>query len=233
MRDFSTRSFEPEWMDDPAVDATTLTACLSDLATVNTWTLARRPTLDWLARATAHLPKSAAFSLLDVGFGDGDMLRAIHRWAVKRGLRPHLSGLDLNPWSEVAARAATPPEMAIDYRIGDVFEAEAGNPDFIISSIVTHHMRDAEVVAFLRLIEARSKGGWFVNDLHRHWIAYYGFTALSTLMRWHPFVRHDGPLSVARSFVRADWERLIAESGVTGAEIRWRFPFRFCVGRIK
>jgi hypothetical protein len=123
--------------------------------------------------------------------------------------------------------------MAIDYRTGDVFETRMAKPDFIVSSIVTHHMRDAEIVAFLRLMEARSSRGWFVNDLHRHWIAYYGFTAFSALMRWHPFVRHDGPLSVARSFVRADWERLLADSGVRAAEIRWRFPFRICVGRIK
>ncbi len=39
-------------------------------------------------------------------------------------------------------------------------------------------------------------------------------------------------VSVARSFRRADWQRLLAEAGVA-AEIRWRLAFRWCVGRLK
>ncbi len=234
MRSFAQRSTEAELMDDPAVDEATLRACLVDLATVNSWTLARPPTLKWLAEATRWLPKGAHFTLLDVGYGEGDMLRAIHAWATARGLRPDLSGVDLSPWSETAARAATPRTMAIDYKTGDVFD-EAGRYDLIVSSIVTHHMSDEMVVRFLRMMEERANFGWFVNDLHRHPIAYYGFKALSTLMRWHRFVRHDGPVSVARSFTVADWERLVAEAGLDRdtVTIKRVFPFRICVGRIK
>lgn len=232
MRSFAVRSFEPELMDDPDVDEATLRECLADLAKVNVWTLARPPTLRWLRRATRGL---TSFTLLDVGYGEGDMIRAIHRWATTRGLRPVLSGVDLSPWSETAARAATPPEMVIDYRTGDVFDVEPGRQDFIVSSIVTHHMTDELVIRFLQLMEARAAKGWFVNDLRRHWFAYYGFKAFAALMRWHRFVRHDGPLSVARSFTVADWERLIAAAGLdrTSIEVRRVFPFRICVGRIK
>ena len=46
-----------------------------------------------------------AFRLLDVGFGHGDMLRAIARWARRRGIAVDLVGVDLNPKSEAAARA--------------------------------------------------------------------------------------------------------------------------------
>ena len=235
MRSFAARSTELELMDDPSVDETTLRACLADLAKVNSWTLARPPTLKWLETATRWLPKGSSFTLLDVGYGEGDMLRAIHRWATRRGLRPVLSGVDLSSWSESAARAATPRDMAIDYRTGDVFDVEPGAHDFIVSSIVTHHMSDDMVVRFLRLMESRATLGWFVNDLHRHPIAYYGFKVLSTAMLWHRFVRHDGPVSVARSFTRADWERLVACAGLDrdSLEIDWRFPFRICVGRIK
>lgn len=234
MRSFAERSAEAELMDDPSVDEATLRACLVDLAAVNSWTLARRPTLKWLAEATRRLPKGSRFTLLDVGYGEGDMLRAIHHWATGRGLRPALSGVDLSPWSESAARAATPRTMAIDYRTGDVFD-EAGRHDLIVSSIVTHHMSDEMVVRFLRLMQERADFGWFVNDLHRHPVAYYGFRALSALMRWHRFVRHDGPVSVARSFTVADWRRLIAAAGLDGdrVTVERRFPFRICVGHIR
>lgn len=236
MRSFALRSTEAELMDDPAVDYATFRDCLADLARVNDWTFARPPTLGWLAQATCRLPPGAAFTLLDVGFGEGDMLRAIHRWATRRGFRPALIGIDLSPWSAPAARAATPPGMAIDYRTGDVFDFEPERRiDFVISSLVTHHMDDETVVRFLRWMEARAAHGWFVNDLNRHPIAYYGFKALSALMRWHPFVRHDGPVSVARSFRRRDWQRLIAAAGLPRAEVslRWHMPFRLCVGRIR
>ena len=76
--------------------------------------------------------------------------------------------------------------------------------------------------------------GWFVNDLHRHQLAYYGFGALSLAAGWHRFVQHDGRLSVARSFRRADWERLLAEAGLDGvARVRWHVPFRLCVSRVR
>lgn len=223
-------------MDDPAVDEATFRDCLTDLAAVNGWTLARPPTLRWLARATRGLPEGAGFTLVDVGFGHGDMLRGIHAWAIQRGLRPDLIGVDLSPWSAPAARAATPPDMAIDYRTGDVFETRFDLPvDFVVSSLVAHHMTDAQLVAFLRWMEATAAKGWFVNDLHRHALAYHGFRALSTLMRWHPMVRHDGQLSVARAFRRNDWERLIAKAGLDrkAVTLRWHLPFRLCVGRLR
>ena len=77
------RSLRDELMDDPALDLATYAAVLGDLSQVNTITMARRPTLAFLDRA---LRGAKTFRLLDVGFGDGDMLRAIARWAAKRGL---------------------------------------------------------------------------------------------------------------------------------------------------
>ena len=89
------------------------------------------------------------------------------------------------------------------------------------------------MVRFLRWMEASAVRGWFVNDLHRHALAYHGFRALSRLAGWHRFVQHDGPISVARAFRHRDWERLLDEAGLRGvAEVRWYTPFRLCVGRL-
>ena len=77
--------------------------------------------------------------------------------------------------------------------------------------------------------------GWFVNDLHRHWLAWRGFQVLGWAARWHDFVRHDGAVSVTRSFRRADWERLLAEAGIdrSTVTVEWKLPFRLCVGRVR
>ena len=234
MRDFSVRSSDTEWMDGDEVGADTFAACLASLARANTVTLARPPTLAWLDRATARLDPATAFTVVDVGFGDGDMLRAVRRWAIRRERRADLVGYDLNPRSAPAAKARTDPGLNITFRTGDVF-AMTEPVDFVISSLTAHHMTDEELVRFLRWMEASATRGWFVNDLHRHPLAYPGFKVLAWLGGFHPFVRHDGPISVARSFRRADWLRLLASAGIDSrrVDIVWRFPFRLCVGRMK
>jgi SAM-dependent methyltransferase len=233
--DFSRRSRARELMDDEEVTAEDFAACLRDLDTVNTVTLARPPTLRWLERLRRRT-KLQRLTILDVGFGHGDMLRAIRAWARGRGVEADLIGVDLNPWSAQAARAATPAEDRILYHTGDVFDFEPDRPvDVIVSSIFAHHLDDDQLTRFLAWSEARAIRGWFVNDLHRHPIAYHGFKWLARAARWHRFVQHDGPVSVARSFVRADWERQLAAAGIPrgAAEIRWHVPFRYCVGRVK
>ena len=233
MIDRRRRSEQPECLDDPAVDAATRQRCLDDLAIVNTVTLARPPTLAFLRAAARDLPRGAEFSVLDVGFGQGDMLRRIARWGARRGLRMRLQGVDLSPASADAARRVTPPDLPIDYRTGDVFDEPPGSVDVVISSLVTHHFVDPDVIRFLRWMEATARRGWFVNDLHRHPIAYYSFGALSRAAGWHPIVRHDGQLSVARAFRHRDWARLLQAAGLERqARVRWHVPFRLCVGRL-
>ncbi|MBV9785251.1 MAG: methyltransferase domain-containing protein [Acidisphaera sp.] len=234
MIDLSRRSTQPELMDTEPVEAEDFRRCLADLAAVNRLTLAHRPTFAWLNRMTAGLPRGTRLSLLDVGYGYGDMLRAIRRWGERRGLRLALSGVDLNPWSALAAAGATPEDMDIRYHTGDVFAFRPeGHYDFIISALFTHHLSDPELERFLRWMERHAERGWFVNDLHRHAVALHGFRALAWAARWHRFVRHDGPLSIARAFRRADWRARLAAAGVTQARVSWHMPFRLCVERRK
>ena len=113
----SQRATADELMDAHDLPEATYTAVMRDLARVNTVTRARAPTLAFLDRiAKRH---RGALRILDVGFGDGDMLRAIHRWAKHAGIDATLVGVDLNPRSLAAARASTPADMRIEFRIGE------------------------------------------------------------------------------------------------------------------
>jgi SAM-dependent methyltransferase len=226
------RSRQPELMDGADVSDADMAACLRDLASVNRLTLAQRPTLAFLARATRGWGGGRPLRIIDVGAGEGDMLRAIHRWAARRGLAVELAGYDLNPRCVAAARAATPEAMGIAFVHGDAAEADAP-PDIILSSLVAHHMADDELAPFLAWQDRAAGLGWFVNDLRRHWFAYHGFRLLSRIAGWHRFVQHDGPVSVARSFVAADWDRLLAAAGVAGARVEAWFPFRWGVGKVR
>jgi hypothetical protein len=233
--DFGSRATEPEWMDIEDVSAADFAACLHDLETVNRLTRASPPTIGFLEQLTAGWPAGSVLRVADIGYGRGDMLRRIHRWAEARGLRPELMGVDLNPRSRLAAEAATPAGMAIRWHEGDIFDWQPEvAPHAIVSALFTHHLDDAGVRRFLRWQEATASHGWFVNDLHRHWFAWGGFWLLSRVAGWHRFVRHDGPLSVRRAFVAREWRAMLAEAGIAeGATLRWHLPFRLCVGRVK
>jgi SAM-dependent methyltransferase len=231
--DLSGRVDIAELMDGPDVEEAVYRRCLSDLSMINRVTFTHRATLAWLGRATKSLAPGAAFSVLDIAYGQGDLLRAIARWAGRRGFVVTLSGVDLNPRSAPAARAATPPDITnIAYLTSDVFDYMPADPvDFIVTSQFTHHLPDAEIVRLLRWMQAAAVRGWIVADLHRHPLAYHAFPLLARLFGWHKIVRLDGRASIARSFSRGDWERLCADAGVD-ARIKWRLPFRYTVNSL-
>ncbi|MGE3292112.1 MAG: methyltransferase domain-containing protein [Geminicoccaceae bacterium] len=229
--DLSRRSRLPERMDDPSTSDEAYARCLADLAEVNRLTSTHRPTLAWLGHMTQSRNLDRSIRILDVACGAGDLLRAIHDWAGKRNLPVLLEGIDLNPRSASVAQRLTPPGMEIRYRTGDVFSyAPNPRPNLIVTSQFTHHLDDEQVVALLRWLDAQAIDGWHIADLHRHPIAYWGFGLLATCARWHPIVRHDGMVSVARSFTRAEWAELLRNAGTT-AEIRWWSGFRWSIAR--
>jgi 2-polyprenyl-3-methyl-5-hydroxy-6-metoxy-1,4-benzoquinol methylase len=231
MRDLSVRSREDEQMDAADLDPAVYEKVLHDLARVNRWTFTAKPVLAFMKRAIGD---EKAFRLMDVGFGDGDVLRAIARWARRRDLAADLVGVDLNEKSLAAARAATPVGMPIDYRAGDYLD-QAGPFDFVISSQVTHHMTDDQLRAFIHYMEREARTGWLICDLHRHGFAHWGFPLLARLLRVHRIVREDGQLSIARSFRTDDWRAILGDAGVPLDAVRIvrRFPFRLCVERLR
>ena len=234
--DFSCRAELSELMDQPC-SYEELRACLRDIALVNSLTFAHRPTLSWLNRLVDAMPRSAApLRIVDVGCGYGDMLRRIDAWAVKRGIAVTLTGIDLNPDAIRAAREATSSRQRIDWRIGDALsDFSMSDTDVVLSTLMTHHLPDPGIVRFLEWMEAGAQRGWFINDLHRQPVPYHLFRLWARFSNLHPFVRHDGPVSIRRSFVPDDWEKLcgaarIAPETVTIKEYR---PARLCVGRVK
>jgi trans-aconitate methyltransferase len=232
--DFAQRADEPEWMDVRDYPLDDFAAVLDDLETVNRVTRAAPPTLGFLARLTDGWPEGSELRVADLGYGQGGMLRRIHRCATARGLRPVLTGVDLNPRCRALAEARTPSDMAITWHQGDLFDwAPAQPPHAIISALFAHHLPTPDVVRLLRWQEETASHGWFVNDLHRHWFAWAGFSALAVVARWHPCVRHDGALSVRRAFVPDDWRTMLAEAAVPDAALRWHPLFRLCVTRLK
>jgi 2-polyprenyl-3-methyl-5-hydroxy-6-metoxy-1,4-benzoquinol methylase len=223
MSSLAERSTQPEKMDTECVDFDDYSRCLRDLSRVNAVTFTHRPMLKWLAEHA-----TPGFSLLDIACGHGDALRAIRA----RYPDARLTGIDLNPWATRAAQQATDPAARIAFINDDAFAYQPAEKfDFIITSQFTHHLTNQQVVAFLRWLPQNAARGWYIGDLQRHFIPYYGFPILARLAFWHQIVREDGRISIARAFIRLEWEALLREAGITDrqASILWQFPFRLCV----
>jgi 2-polyprenyl-3-methyl-5-hydroxy-6-metoxy-1,4-benzoquinol methylase len=208
---------------------------LRDLARFNGAMLGHRPVLAWLRRAVRLVPRSQPLTLLDVGCGYGDLLRAIRRWADRHGVPLRLVGIDLSAETIRIARAATAEDARIEYHAADVFSFNGGAPaDFVVSSLLAHHLTDAQIVTFLQWMEATARRGWFIYDLQRHAVPFAFISLMGRLTRLHPMVIHDGRISVARSLTRREWLARMAEAGIDrrAVQLCW-FLFRFAIGRLR
>ncbi len=233
--DLEHRRDEAEWLDSADLNPADLERVLHDLATFNQIFLGHYPLLHWLGQAVRTSRNGAPLTVVDVGCGYGDLLRAMRRWARRRKVDLNLVGVDLNPETIRIAQAATNPADRIDFHAVNVFDLAATTPiDFIVSSLVTHHLSDQEITEFIRLMERTARRGWAICDLQRNRFLYHFIGLASRLARFHPMITHDGQISVARSLTRGEWKQRIAEAGIssTDASIRWFF-FRFLIGRLR
>ncbi|MBV8095678.1 MAG: hypothetical protein JO110_21105 [Acetobacteraceae bacterium] len=69
-------------------------------------------------------------------------------------------------------------------------------------------------------------GGAAEGAANRHAVPYWFLRALPSALGMHRFVRHDGPVSVARGWTREELSQLAKEAGVT-ARLRWHVPFQW------
>lgn len=212
-------------MDDPHQAEADFAEALAGLERLNRLTFAYRPLLGFLDRLVKDQGLTS-LSLLDVGAGGGDTLRAVARWGEKRGIALDLWGLDRSPW---AARYAAEHGTPGGWITSDLFDLPADRRfDVVMSNLFAHHLDDAAMVRFLRWQHAHARRRWLVLDIHRHAIAWGGTWALTRALRLNAMCCHDGPVSIARGFRRADFARLLAAAGME-AEVKWVVPFRWSV----
>jgi 2-polyprenyl-3-methyl-5-hydroxy-6-metoxy-1,4-benzoquinol methylase len=231
--DFRSRAQLTERMDQPC-SRDELRACLRDLARLNRWFLGYRPTLQWLD--SLNLDRNQPVRIIDVGCGYGDGLRQIESWASKRNILVNLTGIDINSDAINIAEEASSASSRIQWFSSSVFSFQLANPvHIVISSLFTHHLVDSEIVQFLRWMEQNARVGWFINDLSRSAASYRFLGWFSKVAALHPFVQHDGPVSIARSFRPEDWKRLCSAAGFdeSHTSIMGFTPARLCVGRRK
>jgi ubiquinone/menaquinone biosynthesis C-methylase UbiE len=224
---FTRRSDELEHLDKGDYTPAEYEGCLAELRRINRW-LGDAGAL----RASLVQEIEAAglrrFSLLDVGAGSGELLRAAAREARARGWQARLVGLELNERSARAILEESSEFDEIGAVRGDAFHLPFADDafDYVICSLFTHHFRDEGVVEILREFKRVARRRLFVIDLHRHAVAYLLYTTVGRLFLRNRLIREDGALSIRRSFRAAELRRLAERAQLAHVEVRRRFPFR-------
>jgi len=168
------------------------------------------------------------FSVLDVGAGSGELLRAISRFSRKQNRKTRLYGLELNARS-AAAILEESRTLAELYAVrGDAFQLPFADDafDYAICSLFTHHFTDENIVRILVEMSRVARRRIFVIDLHRHAAAYFFYKIFCAAFRISPLVREDGSLSILRSFKPSELKKIGEKAKLKNSSIERIFPFR-------
>ena len=171
---------------------------------------------------------SRSFSVLDVGAGSGQLLRATANWSRKAGKRLWAVGLELNERSAQAIIEESPGYDEIKSVQGDALRLPFANRsfDYVISSLFTHHLDDSQIVEVYREMRRVCAKQIFVIDLNRHPLAYLLYTTVGKLLLHNRLLREDGALSILRSFKPQELLDLAQRAGLENISVTRHFPFR-------
>ncbi len=216
-----------ERMEDPRADPVLLARTYSQLARINALFAQWRRTWSRYLRPRLTDP-DRVYTLLDVGFGGGDIPAALVGWARQDGRRLQVTAIDRDPRALEYARAL-PPDPDLTFELASTRDLVAAGRrfDFVISNHVLHHLRPEELQALLADAEELTRGLVLFSDIERSPVALLSF-ALST---W-PFFRrsftvHDGLVSIRRSYTAAELRRAVPQ----GWQVARMFPYRLLLLR--
>ncbi len=226
MLNLAARSEKEELLDQPGIQTEDLFRNLYELELINARLGGHHATLEGVR--TLLRGKQGKISVLDVGCGGGDVFRPLLKLGQEQGVSFDLKGIDHLPEAVEYARDRTEGDPHVHFEVQDLKELETSGEqyDIVICSLVCHHLYGEELQKCIRGMEAVSRIGVVINDIHRHWLAWGGIALLTRLFSRSYLVRHDAALSVRKAFRKEEWEALLKEAGVEWFRIRWYWVFR-------
>jgi len=228
---FSKRSYEKELLDRNDIPFEDIKQNMKELDFINAKLGGHKITLDGIRVLMNQVKKrlkekNPDISILEIGCGGGDNLRVIKTYFKRKNIRAQLSGVDINPYCIEFARSRKENQgiqfFASDYKL---FRAKR-KPDIIFCSLFCHHFIDEQVIEILKWMKENSIIGFFINDLHRHPLAYYSIKWLTKLFSKSYLVKNDAPLSVMRGFKKKELKRLSFQCSIN-VQLKWKWAFRW------
>ena len=228
---FSKRSYQKELLDREDIPFEDIKQNMKELDFINKYLGGHKITVDGFKTIVENLKdqkkNQEKISVCEIGCGGGDNLRVIKNYCLKKKIPAEFSGLDINSHCIEFAKSRRENQaiqfIASDYKLVK-FEQK---PHIIFCSLFTHHFGDREVIEILKWMNENSAAGFFINDLHRHPLAYYSIKWLTGLFSRSYLVKNDACLSVLRGFKKNELETFAAQSSIFNFQLEWKWAFRW------
>lgn len=227
--DTSKRSEAPEIMDNFSMEGEVLKDALNKIARINQLLGGNKLTLKGVRHLIKTLGAAREISILDVGCGNGDMLRKLADYAAKNNFNFKLTGIDANPFTVNHAEKLSLEYPNISYVCANIFEEirQERKYDVILCTLTLHHFKDTEILELIEGFQSKAKMGIVVNDLHRSAIAYYLFKLICFIFGLNAMSREDGLVSILRGFKKKDLIEYSRQLQLKEYTLCWKWAFRY------
>lgn len=228
---FDVRSYEPEIMDDLAFSDPVIFQTLREIDTINFYLGGNKVTMEAVKKVLSEMGAGSSIVLGDLGCGSGDIIKRLAAWSVSRGLKIHFRGIDANPHIITYAEKHCERFSNISFQCINIFEDEFDEERYDIATctLFCHHFNHQEMVDILSRLKSQVRKAIIINDIHRHWLAYYSIKLITGIFSKSYMVKYDAKLSVLRAFKKKELKAIIEEAGFTKYSIKWRWAFRYQV----
>lgn len=226
MIDLRQRSCLKELLDEDDIPFEDIKLNMQELNTINTLLGGHAITLKGMELLIP--PAKKEIIICEIGCGGGDNLMTVLKWCKKQQIKAHFIGIDIKKECiEFCKQRFSTSEVewiCSDYNKA-IFKTK---PDIIFSSLFCHHFSDTDLVKMLQWMKQQSFAGFFINDLHRHPLAFYSIKMLTSIFSKSYLVKNDAPLSVARGFTKPEWKTIFQRAGIS-CNIQWKWAFRHLI----
>ncbi|HVK97130.1 MAG TPA: methyltransferase domain-containing protein [Flavisolibacter sp.] len=230
MPSFKYRSNCSEFLDADHIPFEDIKKNMEELNFINTYLGGHKITIDGVA-ALLRLNKinNRNLNIVEIGCGGGDNLRAIGDWAKRKNVGVKMAGIDINKECIAYARSLE-KNIGIEFIHSDYKGFDfATKPHIIFSSLFCHHFTDPQLIEMVHWMNRNAQLGFFINDLHRHPVAYYSIKGLTSAFSKSYLVKNDAPLSVLRGFKRDEWIHILSAAGIRNFSCHWKWAFRWLI----
>lgn len=223
------RAKEDELMDDFSMGGEELREALRHLRRLNKIFAAPGPTVSGVEKLWNSMGRPGRLTILDVGAGSGDVNHKLLHWAKKQGIDMQITLVDLTEEACEEARQLFQDEPRVRVQCSDLTALPDAAADIVTGSQFIHHFEGDQLVDMVNHMLRASRYGVVINDIHRHTVSYKAVWITTRLISRNRYIRHDGPLSVAKGFTDQDWQELKQRLNHDTMTYEWRPLFRYSV----
>ena len=223
------RTDEPEIMDDFAMEGEVLRDALDKIAKINQLLGGNQLTLRGVLELIQKIPKTTEIIIVDVGCGNGDMLRTLAHFGSKNEINFRLIGIDANNFTINHARKLSEDYPNISYKCEDIFDKAFTELkyDILLCTLTLHHFKEDEILQLMTVFNTNSRIGIVINDLQRSALAYRLFQVLCFVFGLNSMSREDGLVSILRGFKKEDLVHFSEKLNLIHYKIEWKWAFRY------